>query len=240
MSYMPPPPTSTNQPQSGSNRTLWIILGSIGLVGVCMLLCIGVGIFTVLTTLGEPINSTFSQIQADLDEQDSQFDLPGSTAVDISAAIPIGAVQRIGELEIAVTDARVINGENGVEPDEYYQFLAVDLRIKNVGAQAVPLEEIGPWSWVQDEYDSTYDCCVFPLSNAAILSDELAAGAEIEGTIVYEVADDSELFFWVYEGSTADELMVVALENRSAANDVATAPVEFRVTIDPAAANSSD
>lgn len=239
MSYMPPP-TPTNQPQSSSNRTLWIILGSIGLVGVCSLLCIGVGIFTVLTTLGTRTETVFSQIQEDLDEEGAQFELPSSEAADVSAAIPIGTVQRVGDLEISVTDARMINGENGVEPDEYYQFLAVDLRIKNVGAEAVSLEEIGPWSWVQDEYDSIYECCVFALSDSAILSDDLAAGAAIEGRLVYQVADDSESFFWVYDGGTDGDLIIVQLEQLTATTDIAAAPVEFRVAIDHAAENVSN
>lgn len=238
MSYMPPP-TPANQPHSSSNRTLWIILGSIGLVGVCSLLCIGVGIFTVLTTLGTRTETVFSQIQEDLDDQGSQFELPSSEAADVSAAIPIGAVQRVGDLEITVTDARMINGENGVEPDEYVQFLAVTLKIKNVGAQPVSLEEIGPWSWVQDEYDSTYDCCVFSVSDSAILGDELAAGAEIEGTLVYEVADDSEAFFWAYAGSTDGDLIIVRLEQLTSTTDMAAAPVEFRVALDQSAGNHS-
>ncbi|HEY0738159.1 MAG TPA: DUF4352 domain-containing protein [Herpetosiphonaceae bacterium] len=226
-----PPPAPTDQPKGSSNRTLWIILGSIGLVGACSLLCIGIGLFTVLNALGEPINSAFTEIEDGLNNEGSQFELPSGEAADVSAAIPIGTAQRVGDLEISVTDARVINGEDGVEPEEYYQFLAVDLRIKNVGTQSVSLEEIGPWSWVQDEYDYTYNCCVFSLSNAAILSDELAAGAELEGTIVYEVADDSESFFWVYEGDTSGELIVVELENRGAETDVAVAPVGFRAAI---------
>lgn len=235
-----PPPTPTNQPQSSSNRTLWIILGSIGLVGVCSLLCVGVGIFTVLNALGEPINSAFTEIENDLNNQDSQFELPSGEAADVSAAIPIGAAQRVGDLEISVTGARVIDGENGVEPEEFYQFLAVDLRIKNVGTQPASLEEIGPWSWVQDEYDFTYTCCVFPLSDATTLSDELAAGAEIEGTIVYEVANDSESFFWVYEGDTDGELIVVELETRSAETDVAVAPVGYRAAIKHSAGSASN
>lgn len=215
-----PPPTSTNQPQTGSNRTLWIILGSIGLVGVCSLLCIGVGVIGVLTMLGQQTSAVFSEIENDL-EEGSQFELPSAEPADTSAAIPIGTVQRVGDLEISVRDARIINGENGVEPEEYYQFLAVDLRIKNLGAQPVSLEEIGPWSWLQDPDDFTYDCCVFSLSDAAILSDELAAGDEIEGTIVYEVADDVGTFFWIYESSTSEELMIVQLEKLTAETDFA-------------------
>ncbi|MBV9791020.1 MAG: DUF4352 domain-containing protein [Chloroflexi bacterium] len=218
MSYMPPPP-STNQPQSNSNRTLWIILGSIGLVGVCALLCIGIGTFTVLTTLGEQVNREALQLD-ELDEE-SQFALPSAEPADTSAAIPIGTVQRVGDLEISVADARIVNGENGVEPDEYYQFLAVDLRIKNLGTQSVSLEEIGPWSWIQDADDYTYDCCVFSLSDAAILEDELAAGAEIEGTIVYEVSDEVTTFYWIYEDSTGDDRVIVEIEKLTAETDFA-------------------
>lgn len=232
MSYMPPTPngypTSTNQSQSSSNRTLWIILGSIGLVGVCSLLCIGVGVIGVLTMLGQQTSAVFSEIEGELSDG-SQFELPSIEPVDVSAAIAIGTVKRVGDLEISVTDARIINGENGVEPEEYYQFLAVDLQIKNVGAQPVSLEEIGPWSWLQDPDDFTYDCCVFSLSDTAILSDDLAAGDVIEGTIVYEAPDDVETFFWIYEGSASGDLLIVRLEQLSAETDMATAPVAFRV-----------
>ena len=220
MSYMPPPPP-TNQPQSSSNRTLWIILGSIGLVGVCSLLCIGVGLFTVLTTLGQQTSTVFSAIENDLAEDESQFELPSAEPADTSAAIPVGTVQRVGDLEISIADARIVNGENGIEPDEYYQFLAVDLRIKNVGAQSVSLEEIGPWSWIQDSDDYTYDCCVFSLSDAALLEDELAAGDEVAGTIVYEVSDEVTTFYWIYEDSTSGELVIVEIEKLTAETDFA-------------------
>lgn len=229
MSYMPPPP-SANQPQSSSNRTLWIILGSIGLVGVCSLLCIGVGLFTVLTALGEQTSAVFEEIENDLDEE-SQFALPSAEAADTSAAIPVGTVQRVGDLEISVTDARIVNGENGIEPDEYYQFLAVDLQIKNLGTQPVSLEEIGPWSWIQDSDDFTYDCCVFSLSDRAVLEDELAAGDEIQGTIVYEVSDEVGTFYWIYEDTTSGDLVIVEIEKLTAETDFA---VEIKLPADSA------
>jgi hypothetical protein len=220
VSYMPPSPTPPHQAQSSSNRTLWIILGSIGVVGVCSLLCLGVAVFGILTALGQRTSTVFEQIQNDLDAE-SQFQLPTAQPVDLGAAIPIGTAKRIGNLEITVTDATTIDGQNGIEPEEYYQFVAVRLRIQNSGTQPVSLESIGPWSWIHDSDDFTYDCCVFALSDSALLNDELAAGSSIEGELVYEAADDGSSLFWVFEESESGEQMVVRLEQLTAETDIA-------------------
>jgi hypothetical protein len=219
VSYMTPSP-SPNPAPGNSNRTLWIILGSIGVVGVCSLLCLGVAVFGALTMLGQRTSTVFEQIQNDLDTE-SQFQLPTAQPVDLSSAIPIGTAQRVGNLEITVTDAATVNGQNGIEPDEYLQFVAVKLRIHNTGTQPVALESIGPWSWIHDSDDFSYDCCVFALSDTALLKDELASGSTIEGELVYEAADDGSSLFWVFEDSDSGEQIVVRLEQLTSETDIA-------------------
>ncbi len=218
MSYIPPSPTPATPPPSNSNRTLWIILGSIGLVGVCSLLCIAIGMVGALTMLGRETSTVFDQLQNDLNEEPG-FKLPTSEPVDVSEAQAPGASKRIGDLEFTIMRSEVVDGDTTHQPETFYQFFSVRVRITNHGSQPVALEDVTSWTWIQDNADLTYDCCIFDLSDSRMF-DELAPGDSVEGELVYEAPEEEQLY-WVYADATTSDSVVVKLEQLTAASDVA-------------------
>ncbi|HEX6291135.1 MAG TPA: DUF4352 domain-containing protein [Herpetosiphonaceae bacterium] len=226
MSYVPPTPAG---PSSGSNRTLWIILGSIGFVGVCMVLCTAIGIIGVLTLLGRQTEQVFSEIERELNA-DTQFELPTTEPVDVGAAVAVGTTQRVGDLDVTVVDVQTTAGDGSQEPTPGYQFLAVRLKITNRGAQPIALEDVALWTWLQDEDDWIYDCCVFTQSDPELLGDALPAGESIEGSLVYEGPDDVDTMYWIYEDLTGNTRAVVRLHQLTADTEVAV--VRYHTALD--------
>ena len=219
MSHIPPSPTPATPASSNSNRTLWIILGSIGFVGVCSLLCVAVGIIGVLTVLGQQTSAVFDQIAGGLNAEPG-FELPSTEPIDVGGALAVGASKRVGDLEFTVVRSEIVDGDTGNQPETFYQFLSVRVRITNRGAQPVALETVTAWSWLQDADDLTYDCCIFDLSDSKLF-DELAPGSSVEGDLVYEAPEEAERLYWVYADTMTSESVVVELEHLTAAADVA-------------------
>jgi hypothetical protein len=222
MSYTLPPSTPATPPPANSNRTLWIVLGAIGFVGVCLLLCAAIGIIGVLTLLGQQTSAVFRDIEQELNPV-PQFELPTTQPADLSAAVPVGTMQRIGNLEITVTGARFIEDEAANQPEPGYRYVAVEVRIANQSAQPIVLEAVSIWTWLQDQDNFTYDCCVYALSKPELFTDSLPAGGSVEGELVYEVLDDVGSLYWVYDDSAANARMAVELQQLIADTDRAQA-----------------
>jgi hypothetical protein len=221
VSYIPPSPTPATPSLSNSNRTLWIILGSIGFVGICMLLCTAISVIGALTMLGRQTSTVFSEIENELNTG-THFELPTTQPIDVSGALTVGESKRLGDLEFTITSAQAVDGDASSEPAPFYQFLAVRVQITNRGAQPVALEKVTTWTWLQDTEDFTYDCCVFELSDETMFA-ELAPGSSVEGKLIYEAPDDTNLLYWVYEDETGNDAVVVKLEQLTATSDVARA-----------------
>jgi hypothetical protein len=219
VSYIPPSPTPATPAPAKSNRTLWIILGSIGFVGVCSLLCVAIGVIGALTVLGRQTSTVFDEIESGLSAEPG-FELPGPEPIDTSGALTVGASKRVGDLEFSVVRSEVVEDNTSNQSPDFYQFLAVRLRITNRGAEPFALEDVPFWSWLQDSDDLIYDCCIRDLSDSSMF-DELAPGESVEGELVYEAPEEPEQLYWVYQGPTTSESVVVKLEQLTADSDVA-------------------
>lgn len=199
MSQMPPLSPGPSAPPSGSNRTLWIILGSCLGGGLLLTICAAILVVGSLSILGRRTSSVFNQINSGLVRENSNgFVLPTAAPVEVSAALPIGTSGRSGDLELQVIDTTTEVGDSLRQPQPGNEFRVITVQAINRGAQPLDLDRL-LLSWVQQGTTGSYECCVFALMPNFDFTQEIAPGATSEIRLVFEVPGGSDPLYWVYE-----------------------------------------
>jgi|GEM_PF-7129018 len=206
---LPQPPLPPNQPQQNSNRTLWIVLGAIGGGSALLLICGCIAMFLILNMLGSQVSTVFDQVDDGL-QSGSSFEMPSSDPVDVSQAATLGSTIPAGYIDLTINSVRPINGDDFNEPAPGNTFVAVELEIANRSEEDVTPEEALLWTRIQDGSQQTYDCCAYGLM-LDDLSKPIKPGATGTATAVYEIAEDADPIYWVYEEFPGEEPVVVLL-----------------------------
>lgn len=201
-----PPTSPAPAPQSGSNRTLWIVLGSCLGGGLLLTICAAIIIIGSLTIIGRRVSSVFTQINSGLEIPDPDgFVLPTAEPVDVGQALAIGAPARSGELELTVSGSSIERSTSAVRASAGNEFRAVDVQITNRGAEEANLGDDLLFSWVQDDAERSYDCCVFGLMDDASSDVTLAPGASATLRLVFELPRSADALYWVYSDEQAED-----------------------------------
>jgi hypothetical protein len=197
-------PASYPPAPAKSNRTLWIVLGSIIGGGFLLLLCVGVLVIGTLSMLGTRVSSVFNEIEAGLASAEAaSFVEP----IDTSNAIAMNETGHVGDFDVVVQRSWVVQQSEATTPG--YAYRAVEFTITNRSGQPVQAEDAIVYSRVQDATGATYECCVFDAEDAFMIDETLNPGATGTTVEVYEVPEESQQLFFVYESFDADSPPVV-------------------------------
>lgn len=210
MSPSPPPQPGATGPQGGSNRTLWIVLGSCLGGGLLLLICGAVLIFATLTIAGRQVSNVFNEIESGLDAAESNggFVLPTAAPVDVSEAIEVGTAGRSGDLELSVTNTATEEGDDNTQPRAGSEFLVVEVQATNRGTEEIDSGDALFFSWVQNDTQESYTCCIFSLMQDLGGFGTLAPGDAGQVRLVFEVPSDADALYWVYEAEAGAPLVV--------------------------------
>lgn len=220
MSQLPPtpppqpftvPPAPQNQqpfvPQasSNSNRSFWLIFGSLGAAGVLLLICVGVAVIGTLSLLGRQVSTTFAELDnPDLPAADVQ---PTALPIDPGTAIQLGNVMEVGDFDVTITSVRSDLGTPSVVPAEGNEFLYLDMNVTNRSRRSRSFDEVIYATYIQDATNRQYFSAHGLESNAAFES--IKRDGTLQITVAYEVPRDIKNVHWVYE-DTRDDVKVAA------------------------------
>lgn len=210
-SYTPQPgniPPSYPPPPSNSNRTLWIVLGSVLGGGFLLLICVGVVVIGVLTTLGARVSTVFNDIEAGLA---SPAAVSLADPIEAGDAIAPGEAARVGDFDVVVRRSWVAEGNDYVAPAPGNEFRAVEYTITNRSDQEVSASDAMVYSWMQATDGELYSCCVFGADDAISILEPLGRGETGTTVEVYEVPQGAQELYFVYE-SFEDDVTRVAVE----------------------------
>ena len=168
-----------------------------------VLICGAVLVIGGATLVGRRVSSVFTQLNSGLANPNGLL-LPTAGPIDTSAAVAVGTLVRVGGLELVVNSSATQSGDESAQPTAGNTFLSVDLKVTNRGPQTNALHSTLVLARIQDDRERTFNCCVFGLMNGLGDMSELESGASTSLTLVYEVPEDSDTLFWVYQPILSD------------------------------------